>query len=186
MSSIARTATKALRTPRSLSLVSSFLARESPSSLASGAASPTPFDATSNPFAPTKTAGANSWTAPKYSIRRQKVLVKEVERLGWSLDCLPVAPVRAPSAKQAARAKTLTPFKASAHIPATKVLDELELEKRGPYTGRGGNAFKGKIWERKSAARALELRTALEGADAREAAWRKVSCRRVLVIRRLY
>lgn len=164
-------------------LLLDFIKRESPSSLPSTSTStasviPTAFSSPSNPFAPTKTLGANSSRAPKYSVRRQKVLRKSIETLGWPTDLLPVAPVTrrqlegVKKSVEGEERKNL--FRASPHIPATKVLDQLNLEKKGPYVGRKGAAFKGKLWERKMAKRTEELRVALEGADAREAQWRKV------------
>lgn len=156
----------------------SFLARESPSTVPAS-----PFDlplgpfastSNSNPFAPTKLPEANSWTPPKYSIRRQKVLRKLAKEALWPEDALPPSVDKiSPAAAATARAPQL--YRASPHIPATKVLDELELEKKGPYTGRKGAAFKGKIWERKFEARQAELNKALKLADDKAAAWKKVS-----------
>jgi hypothetical protein len=154
----------------------SFLARESPSTLPAS-----PFDlplgpfastSNSNPFAPTKLPEANSWTPPKYSIRRQKVLRKLAKEALWPEDALPPS-VDKISPAAATRAPQL--YRASPHIPATKVLDEVELEKKGPYAGRKGAAFKGKIWERKFEARQAELNKALQLADEKAAAWKKVS-----------
>ena len=152
----------------------SFLARESPSTLPAS-----PFDlplgafastSSANPFAPTKLPEANSWSPPKYSIRRQKLLRKLAKEAYWPDDALP------PVVEKAAPATPRTPrvYTASPHIPATKVLDELELQKKGPYVGRKGMAFKGKMWERKFEARQTELQKALEVADAKAAAWKKV------------
>ncbi|ORY70600.1 hypothetical protein BCR35DRAFT_322206 [Leucosporidium creatinivorum] len=150
----------------------SFLARESPSTVP---ASPSdlplgPFASTSNPFAPTKLPEANSWTPPKYSIRRQKVLRKLAKEALWPEDALPPS-VDKVTPEAATRAPQL--YRASPHIPATRVLDELELQKKGPYAGRKGAAFKGKIWERKFEARQTELKKALELADDKAAAWKK-------------
>ena len=49
------------------------------------------------------------------------------------------------------------------------------MEKAGPYAGRKGAAFKGKIWERKKEQRLADLKKLLEGADAKAQAWKKVS-----------
>ncbi|KAK4703655.1 large subunit ribosomal protein L25, partial [Phenoliferia sp. Uapishka_3] len=154
------------------SLVAKFLLRESPASIPSSSLSTLlPFASASNPFLPTKShPDANSWTAPRYSIRRQKALQKEVALLGLSPDVLP------PSAPAKIRSTTSAPLiKASAHIPKAGILNEAELEKRGPYLGRRGAAFKGKVWERNLEARKVELKKALEGADAKIAAWRKTT-----------
>lgn len=170
-SSLVRLSHPAKATP---SLVAKFLLRESPASISSDPSAPLlPFASTSahNPFLPSKAhASANSFTAPRYSLRRQKVLHREVARLGLSPDVLPAsAPRKAP------KAPSTTPLiRASAHIPKAHALNEAELEKRGPYLGRKGAAFKGKVWERNLAARKDELKVALEGADAKIAAWRKV------------
>lgn len=51
------------------------------------------------------------------------------------------------------------------------------MEKSGPYAGRKGAAFKGKIWERKKEQRVADLKRLLEGADAKAQAWKKV-CRK--------
>lgn len=87
------------------------------------------------------------------------------------MECLPVAPV-----KELKGTRLLASvYRSSPHLPRTTVLDELNLEKKGPYIGRKGAAFKGKMWERKMGARQEELRVALLKTDAKEAAWRKVS-----------
>lgn len=133
----------------------------------------------SNPFAPTKTFGSNSWRKPKYSVRRQKVLRKRVEELGWPTNVLP--PTHLNHFETIAAAAPPRParlYNASANIPVTSVLTALKLERKGPYTGRKGAAFKGKIWERKMGARVEELRVALEATGLKEATWRKV-CRRI-------
>ena len=161
------------------SLVAKFLLRESPSSVPDQPSSPLlPFASTSaNPFLPSKAnADANSWTAPRYSLRRQKVLRNEVARLGLDPTVLP------PSAPHRARLESAAPlFRAGPHIRRASVLNEAELEKKGPYVGRKGAAFKGKVWERNLVARKAELAKALEGADAKIAAWRKVSSASVRV-----
>lgn len=59
-------------------------------------------------------------------------------------------------------------------MPESKVLAEVGLEKRGPYAGRKGAPFKGKMWERKKEERTAELARLLQGADTRIAAWKKV------------
>ena len=165
----------------------SFLARESPASLpATPGAEPSAFAGASNPFAPTKASPeARSWTAPRYSLRRQKMLRREAEALGLADDVLPPSPL----AKSSPLASTSTSpdptpaarldparrrLQSSPHIPATKVLDALALDKFGPYAGRKGAAFKGKLWERKKEARVAHLAKLLEGADAKAEAWRKV------------
>ncbi|GAA5839940.1 hypothetical protein JCM11251_006567 [Rhodosporidiobolus azoricus] len=155
----------------------SFLARESPASLPTQpGAAPTPFAGPSNPFAPTKSSpSARSWSAPKYSLRRQKQLRREAEALGYPADVLPPSFVKANAPPTAASRldparRTLAP---SQHVPESKVLADLGLEKRGPYAGRKGAAFKGKMWERKKEERVVELARLLQGADAKAAAWRK-------------
>lgn len=156
--------------PRSSLLIPFFL-RECPASILDSTSTPLPFQSTSaNPFLPTKSPNSRSWTAPKYSARRQKVLRREADALGWSQDVLPAG---APSSAQpVAATHKLT---SNAHIGASKVLDAVGLLKRGPYAGRKGQAFKGKLWERRFEQRQVELAKLLEGADAKEAAWRKVS-----------
>ncbi|GAA6040496.1 hypothetical protein JCM8097_005434 [Rhodosporidiobolus ruineniae] len=152
----------------------SFLARESPSSLPSQpGAAPLPFASTSNPFLPTKTnPAARSWTAPKYSLRRQKQLRQEAAARGWPQDVLPPSIPSSSSSKPrlSPERRILAPV---AHVPESKVLAGLKMEKRGPYAGRKGAPFKGKIWERKKQDRVDELARLLEGADAKAAAWRK-------------
>ncbi|BGP17716.1 hypothetical protein JCM10213_005296 [Rhodosporidiobolus nylandii] len=159
----------------------SFLARESPASLpAQPGAPPLPFAPSSssspNPFAPTKSnPAARSWTAPKYSLRRQKQLRREAAALGYPADVLPPPFVKANAPAPAAvrlseDRRTLAP---SVHVPESQVLAALGMDKRGPYAGRKGAAFKGKIWERKKEERVAELKRLLEGADAKAAAWRK-------------
>ncbi|GAA5932901.1 hypothetical protein JCM3775_005257 [Rhodotorula graminis] len=166
----------------------SFLARESPASLpTTPGAEPTAFAGASNPFAPTKASPeARSWTAPRYSLRRQKKLRREADALGLAADVLPPSPLAksspvaststSPSPDQTPAAR-LDParrrLQSSPHVPATKVLDTLALDKFGPYAGRKGAAFKGKLWERKKEARVAHLAKLLEGADAKTAAWRK-------------
>ncbi|KAL8287671.1 hypothetical protein RQP46_003529 [Phenoliferia psychrophenolica] len=155
------------------SLVAKFLLRESPSSVPSSPSAPLlPFASTStNPFLPSKAnADANSWTAPRYSLRRQKALRTEAARLGLDPSVLP------PSAAPKPRPVSAAPlFKAGPHIRRASVLNEAEIEKKGPYVGRKGAAFKGKVWERNLVARKAELAKALEGADAKIAAWRKTT-----------
>ncbi|GAA5873133.1 hypothetical protein JCM8547_006801 [Rhodosporidiobolus lusitaniae] len=155
----------------------SFLARESPASLpAQPDLAPSPFAGPSNPFHPTKSNPlARSWTAPKYSLRRQKKLQQEALARGYPDDVLPLPftkhnarPSAAPRLDPARR--TLAP---SQHVPESQVLGELGLEKRGPYAGRKGAPFKGKIWERKKEERTAELARSFDGADAKIAAWKK-------------
>lgn len=163
----------------------SFLARESPASLpATPGEAPSAFAGASNPFAPTKANPlARSWTAPRYSLRRQKKLRREVDALGLSQDVLPASFAKPPSSSSsssddASPAARLDParrrLQSTPQIPATKVLDALGLDKFGPYAGRKGAAFKGKLWERKKEARVAHLAKLLQGADAKADAWRKV------------
>lgn len=165
----------------------SFIARESPASLpATPFAAPAPFAGPSNPFAPTKNAGAGarSWTKPKYSLRRQKQLRRAAEAHGLDPDAvLPAPPVKAnapvaraaspPSERLDAARRLLV---GSPHVQGSQVLDHLAMPKVGPYAGRRGAPFKGKLWERQKQARLSKLRTLLQGADARIEAWRKVRC----------
>ena len=154
------------------SILANFLKRETPTSLPSASSpssTPAPFASGSNPFAPTKREGANSWTTARYSVRRQKVLKKAVEALGWPANVLPTTPV---VVKPVRKIRMLV---GSPHIPKTAVLNELEMERKGPYIGRKGAAFKGKVWERQKAKRIEELRVALAGTDLKEQVWRKVS-----------
>lgn len=159
-------------------ILRNFILRESPSSLSANSPSstvPSSFSSLSNPFAPTKTVGANSSTPPKYSLRRQKVLRQQAEILGWPSNVLPAAYLPHPSPSDTLRAKRSPGLhRESRNIPATKVLTALKLEKKGPYIGRKGPAFKGKMWERKMDARVEELRVALEATGLKEATWRKV------------
>ncbi|GAA6016311.1 hypothetical protein JCM10207_000465 [Rhodosporidiobolus poonsookiae] len=155
----------------------SFIARESPASLPSQpGAAPLPFAGPSNPFAPTKSNPlARSWTAPKYSLRRQKKLRQQADALGYPADVLPPKFVKAnalPPALErlAATRRTLAP---SRHVPESQVLARLALEKRGPYSGRKGAPFKGKMWERKKEERTAELARLLAGADDKVTAWKK-------------
>lgn len=160
---------RSLRQINRRSLLDNFLLRESPASAATGLSTiPGPFAGVGNPFAPTKAEGSRSWTAPRWSARRQKVLRTLVEARGWPENVLPVTPVRAEPVRAA---RTL---RGSTHIPKTSVLNELDLERKGPYVGRSGPAFKGKMWERKMKARTEELRVALEATTLKEIAWRKV------------
>lgn len=175
-----RLITKALRPTGAKAVVRqdpllSFLQRESPSTVPP---SPLdlplgPFASTSNmnPFAPTKLPAANSWTPPKYSIRRQKLLKKLATEAMWPEDALPPMVEKAASP----RAGAGQVYRASPHIPQSRVLDQLDLKKKGPYVGRKGAAFKGKIWERKFVARQEQLSKLLEVADDKAAAWKKVS-----------
>lgn len=174
----ARTSTKAFARRN---LLQSFLERESPASLPStsqlpndAAAVPGPFAAASNPFAPTKVAGANSWTAPRYSLRRQKVLRRELESFEGAVPDHVLPP---PYKKQHVQTRRTPPqrmYRSSPHIPESKVLDELDLVKKGPYAGRKGMAFKGKLWERKFEKRQQQLKAAFESADERAQQWKKV------------
>ncbi|GAA5823582.1 hypothetical protein JCM3770_002791 [Rhodotorula araucariae] len=163
----------------------SFLARESPASLpvAPGAA-PTAFAGSSNPFEPTKASpDARSWTAPKYSLRRQKKLRREADALGLASDVLPppfrksplaaASPALAPAPAAARLDPARRRFQSSPQVPASKVLDALGLDKYGPYAGRKGAAFKGKLWERKKEERTAYLAKLLDAADAKADAWRR-------------
>ncbi|GAA5879635.1 hypothetical protein JCM3774_004293 [Rhodotorula dairenensis] len=164
----------------------SFIARESPASLpATPFAAPAPFAGPSNPFVPTKNsaAGARSWTKPKYSLRRQKQLQRAAEALGFDPDLVlparphlkanaaPVAKAASPPSERLDAARRL--LVGSPHVHGSQVLDHLAMPKVGPYAGRRGAPFKGKLWERQKQARLSKLRTLLEGADARIEAWRK-------------
>lgn len=164
----------------------SFIARESPASLPSTPfATPAPFSGPSNPFLPTKNLLARSWTRPKYSLRRQKQLRRAAEQLGFDADAVlpaphlkqnaPLAKAAAPPAERLDAARRL--LVGSPHVHGSRVLDHLAMPKVGPYAGRRGAPFKGKLWERQKQARLSKLRTLLEGADARIEAWRKVRSR---------
>ncbi|GAA6059746.1 hypothetical protein JCM10212_001954 [Sporobolomyces blumeae] len=155
-----------------------FLARESPGAVtASGEVVPVPFSAPVNPFAPSKASPlAKSWTAPKYSIRRQKQLRKEAEMYGLPADVLPPSFVKAapPSPSNPTNPQQRL-LKGTPHVPETKILDRLVMEKQGPYAGRKGAAFKGKMWERKKEQRLADLKRLLDGADAKAEAWKKAN-----------
>ncbi|GAA5891124.1 hypothetical protein JCM5296_004899 [Sporobolomyces johnsonii] len=156
----------------------SFLARESPSSLpASPGALPTAFAGQSNPFAPSKSSPLNRrWDAPKYSLRRQKELRREAEARGLPADVLPPPFVKASTPARGAVARvdpSRRLLKSTPHVPKTKILDVLAMEKRGPYAGRKGAAFKGKMWERKKEERTTELKRLLDGAAEKAEAWKK-------------
>ncbi|GAA5895366.1 mitochondrial 54S ribosomal protein mL59 MRPL25 [Sporobolomyces salmoneus] len=156
----------------------SFLARENPTSLSSsGEIIPVRFSSLNNPFAPSKSSpSAKSWTAPKYSIRRQKELRKEAEMYGLPQEILPPPFIKtslpSPSNPTNEQQRLL---KGSRHVPETRILDQLAMEKAGPYSGRKGAAFKGKIWERKKEQRLADLKRLLEGADAKAQAWKKAN-----------
>lgn len=167
-------------------LLESFLTKYSPQSLPlNSSTTPLPYASTSslNPFFPTKTPGSNSSTGPKYSIRRQKVLRKQLDSLNLPNNLLPPSYLKATKSfnrgiiegSGQSRAIGSSTYKSVNHLPSTKILDGLNLEKKGPYLGRKGASFKGKIWERKMSAREDELKLALAKAPAKEAAWRKVS-----------
>ncbi|KWU44857.1 hypothetical protein RHOSPDRAFT_33679 [Rhodotorula sp. JG-1b] len=161
----------------------SFIARESPASLPSTPfATPAPFSGPSNPFLPTKNGGAaRSWTRPKYSLRRQKQLRRAAEQLGFDADAVlpaphlkqdaPLAKAAAPPSERLDAARRL--LVGSPHVQGSRILDHLAMPKVGPYAGRRGAPFKGKLWERQKQARLSKLRTLLQGADARIEAWRK-------------
>lgn len=172
-SRLASAKTLARRTP-----LLSFLARESPSTLTpTGEIVAVPFSSPINPFAPSKPSpNAKSWTAPKYSIRRQKQLRREAQLYGLPEEILPPPFIRATSPSPS---HPINPqqrlLKGTPHVPETKILDKLLMEKAGPYAGRKGAAFKGKIWERKKEQRLADLKKLLEGADAKAQAWKKVS-----------
>ncbi|POY73317.1 hypothetical protein BMF94_3652 [Rhodotorula taiwanensis] len=161
----------------------SFIARESPASLpATPFATPLAFAGPSNPFHPVKNPNARSWTPPKYSLRRQKQLRRAAVAYGFDPDSvLPPAHVKAnapvASGDHATAAERLDANRrmlvGSAHVQGSQVLDALAMPKVGPYAGRRGAPFKGKLWERQKQARLTKLRTLLEGADARIEAWRK-------------
>ena len=176
----------------------SFIARESPASLPSTPfATPAPFSGPSNPFLPTKNGGAaRSWTRPKYSLRRQKQLRRAAEQLGFDADAVlpaphlkqdaPLAKAAAPPSERLDAARRL--LVGSPHVQGSRILDHLAMPKVGPYAGRRGAPFKGKLWERQKQARLSKLRTLLQGADARIEAWRKVrsarsGCRRFALFR---
>jgi hypothetical protein len=156
----------------------SFLARENPSTLSqTGEIVAVPFSSPINPFAPSKTSpNAKSWTAPKYSLRRQKELRKEAELYGLPQEILP--PPFTPSSFVRSLSNPTNDqqrlLKGSSHVPETRILDKLAMEKPGPYAGRKGAAFKGKMWERKKEQRLADLKRLLEGADAKAQAWKKV------------
>ncbi|KAK4049145.1 hypothetical protein OIV83_004336 [Microbotryomycetes sp. JL201] len=151
-----------------------FLLRESPASVpASFEEVPGAFASSSNPFAPTKAPGAKSWTAPKYSLRRQKALRRQANMLGWPTEALP-PPFKSASASlrdDAGRPSVVSTLRSHPRIPSSRILDEVQLEKKGPYAGRKGAAFKGKAWERNFDKRQQELKSAAEQADAKMAAW---------------
>ncbi|GAA5991190.1 hypothetical protein JCM10908_006581 [Rhodotorula pacifica] len=163
----------------------SFIARESPRSLPSDPfATPAPFAGPSNPFHPTKNANARSWTPPKYSLRRQKQLKRAAEAYGFDPEAVLPAPHLKANAPLAGSNKAASPpaerldaarrmLVGSPHVLGSQVLDQLAMPKVGPYAGRKGAPFKGKLWERQKQARLNKLRTLLEGADARIEAWRK-------------
>ncbi|GAA5834682.1 hypothetical protein JCM3766R1_003639 [Sporobolomyces carnicolor] len=159
----------------------SFLARENPSTLsATGEIVAVPFPSSSNPFAPSKQSpDARAWTAPKYSIRRQKALRQEAERYGLPQEILPApfvksTPRAGPSPSNPTNDQQRL-LKGSRHVPETRILDKLAIDKMGPYAGRKGAAFKGKIWERKKEQRLADLDRLLKGADAKAQAWRKAN-----------
>ncbi|GAA5826948.1 hypothetical protein JCM5353_004776 [Sporobolomyces roseus] len=172
-SRLASAKTLARRTP-----LLSFLARESPSTLTpNGEIVAVPFSSPINPFAPSKPSpNANSWTAPKYSIRRQKQLRREAQLYGLPEEVLPPPFIRATSPSPS---HPINPqqrlLKGTPHVPETKILDKLLMEKAGPYAGRKGAAFKGKIWERKKEQRLADLKRLLEGADAKAQAWKQAN-----------
>ncbi|GAA5967439.1 hypothetical protein JCM3765_001875 [Sporobolomyces pararoseus] len=168
--------TMARRTP-----LFSFLARENPAVLASnGEITPVAFSSPINPFAPSKSSpSAKSWTAPKYSLRRQKELRKEAELYGLPQEILPPPFTKSsllvkPSPSNPTNEQQRL-LKGSRHVPETRILDKLGMEKAGPYAGRKGAAFKGKIWERKKEQRVADLKRLLEGADAKAQAWKKAN-----------
>lgn len=105
------------------------------------------------------------------------MLRRELEMYGLPQDVLPPAyakyDVKAIKRQQLSQTSPQL-FRSSPHIPGTKVLDELNLTKKGPYVGRKGMAFKGKMWERKFAQRQEHLKAALATADAKVEQWKKV------------
>ncbi|KAM0786502.1 hypothetical protein ACM66B_001960 [Microbotryomycetes sp. NB124-2] len=176
----ARISPSTLRTLGRRDALRAFLHRESPASVpASIDELPGAFASTSNPFAPTKAPGAKSWTAPKYSLRRQKVLRRQAEMLGWPSEALPPpfklspAETSSPSSDNATRPSVAQTLKSHPRIPSSRILDEVQLVKKGPYVGRKGAAFKGKAWERNFDKRQQELKTAFEQADAKMALWKQ-------------
>ncbi|BGO94585.1 hypothetical protein NBRC10512_004987 [Rhodotorula toruloides] len=131
----------------------------------------TPFRGKPSIFTPVKKENGG-WTPPKYSARRQKLLQRAVEILGVDPSILPPSPV-----KKRASAEDLPAGRrhivASPHIPATQVLTALALEKKGPYAGRKGAAFKGHAWERFREEKLAERAQLLEKAPQRKAEFRK-------------
>ncbi|GAA6023154.1 hypothetical protein JCM11491_003281 [Sporobolomyces phaffii] len=156
----------------------SFLARENPATLSpSGEIIPVAFSAPVNPFAPSKASpDAKAWTAPKYSLRRQKELRKQADLYGLPQEILPApfAKTSLPSRSNPTNEQQRL-LKGSRHVPETRILDKLAMEKAGPYAGRKGAAFKGKMWERKKEQRLADLKRLLEGADAKAQAWKKAN-----------
>ncbi|BGP25860.1 hypothetical protein Rt10032_c06g2734 [Rhodotorula toruloides] len=131
----------------------------------------TPFRGNPAIFTPVKKENG-SWHAAKYSARRQKLLQRAVELLGVDPSILPPSPIkkRATAADLPENRRYIV---AAPHIPETKVLNELALEKKGPYAGRKGAAFKGRIWERYKEERMAERAKLLEKAPQRTADFRK-------------
>ncbi|KAK4046623.1 hypothetical protein OIO90_006493 [Microbotryomycetes sp. JL221] len=170
-------------------MLRAFLQRESPASLsASPGQLPGAFASSSNPFAPTKAPGARSWTAPKYSIRRQKKLRQIAALSGWPAEVLPPAFGHATkmlgsttaegldvpeSSKSGSISRGASTLQSHPQIPSSKILDQVQLSKKGPYSGRKGAAFKGKAWERNFGKRQTTLKAAVEQADAKMAQWKQ-------------
>ncbi|GAA5933318.1 mitochondrial 54S ribosomal protein mL59 MRPL25 [Sporobolomyces koalae] len=156
----------------------SFLAREHPAAVsAAGEIVAVPFSSPINPFAPSKaTPAAKSWTAPKYSIRRQKALRIEASLYGLPQEILPPPFIKqSPQSPSNPKNEQQRLLKGSNHVPATRILDQLAMQKPGPYAGRKGAAFKGKIWERKKEQRTADLKRLLDSADAKAQAWKKAN-----------
>ncbi|KAM0750884.1 hypothetical protein T439DRAFT_314272 [Meredithblackwellia eburnea MCA 4105] len=177
-----RTASNNTLSKRS-SILANFLLREAPQSLSSSPEPPLPFPSdVQNPFLPHKRNPLqNSLSPPKYSIRRQKLLRKQVHQLGLSDDILPKSLVQvrreavvSPTTTAAAAAAGGL-VQASPHIQNYSTINEALLPKKGPYLGRKGAAFKGKTWERNWTKRQEELEKALEGQADKIRAWRKAT-----------
>ncbi|BGP00945.1 hypothetical protein RTG_02751 [Rhodotorula toruloides ATCC 204091] len=131
----------------------------------------TPFRGKPSIFTPVKKVNGG-WQPPKYSARRQKLLQRAVEILGVDPSILPPSPVkkRASAADLPEGRRNIV---ASPHVPETLVLNALALEKKGPYAGRKGAAFKGHAWERFREEKLAERAQLLEKAPQRKAEFRK-------------
>lgn len=187
---------------RGLTHIERFLLKEHPEGLLEN---PAPFPATvESPFVPTRER-ERGWRAPKYSLRQQNVLRKEARMFGFPIEVLPppyrpdpakregpssssstsrstalsslissrLRPVRPPARERSLRDSTT--LKPTDVLPESKILEQVAIEKKGPYVGRTGSAFKGKVWERNYEARQAEIKAAAEQADDKIAAHRKAS-----------